>query len=101
MIISLFDIAQPLLRDVFATWDDWHGELQTVTGYSWAEYEALQDRLADLPESSPSREDEEMLRRAAGQFFGYPAIRTENLEDALGPTWADQLNSALRGSEQP
>lgn len=85
-----------MLRDVFATWDDWHAELGTVTGYAWEEYKALYGRLTDCSDPMLCDEDEAMLAQAAGQFFGYPAIRTGHLEAILGEEWGQHLTNAFR-----
>jgi uncharacterized protein YbjT (DUF2867 family) len=96
MIIFRCEIARAMLRDVFATWDDWHAELGTVTGYDWDEYKALYARLSKVSDPMLSNDDEAMLTQAAGQFFGYPAIRTANLEADLGSEWEQHLKSAFR-----
>ena len=94
MTISRCDFAKPMLRDVFATWDDWHGELQTVTGYSWEEYLALFVRICGDDYSLEGGE-EEMLQQAANQFRGYPGIVTANLESVFGERWATHLDETF------
>lgn len=89
-----------MLRDVFATWDDWHGELQTVTGYDWEEYEALHGRICADSDLKLTSEDRAMLAAAAGQFFGYPAIKTANLEAAFGDAWEARLGESWSGLQK-
>ncbi len=101
MTIFRSSVAIPMLRDVFATWDDWHGELQTVTGYSWEEYEVLFAKLPEKEVEPLSSEEEFMLRQAANQFFGYPVIRTANLEAAFGDVWRQRLSEAFREKGEP
>ena len=95
MTISRCEIAIPMLQDILATWSDWHGELQTITGYSWDEYEALKNRLMDSKSPTLTTEDRDMLRQASNQFFGYPGIKTANLQAVIGGDWRDQVNSSF------
>ncbi len=96
MTISRCDIAKAMLLDVFATWDDWHGELDTVTGFDWDEYKALYVRLLESSKPMLSDVEEAMLTQAANQFFGYPGICTANLEARLGSEWKRHLTNTFR-----
>jgi hypothetical protein len=96
MTICRSEVAKPMLRDIFATWDDWHGELHTVTGFEWSEYRALYARISGGSDAALDAEDLMMLEQAANQFFGYPGIRTDNLKAAFGNAWLDRLTSAFR-----
>ena len=55
MTIFHSEVGAPMLRVTFATWDDWHGELQAVTSYYWEEFKMLHRRICTLPmQGSPT-----------------------------------------------
>jgi hypothetical protein len=92
-------MARAMLDDVAAEWEDWPGELDTITGYSYDAFRALARRLADNP-SEIKPDDEPMLRQAAIQFFGYPKMTTTAVEASLGSDWHTALKSAFLEDQQ-
>ena len=94
MTISRCDIATAMLRDVIAEWTEWPSELFTITGYSWEQYRALDQKLTQSSAEIES-DDEAMLSQAAIQFFGYPGMTTASVEAALGANWRQVVEAAF------
>ena len=94
MTIFRCDIAHAMLRDVFAEWTDWPGELDTITGYTLEQYRALSERLAGSSDEIEDN-DELMLRKVAVQYFGYPGMATASIETALGAEWRQVVEGAF------
>ena len=88
MIIFHFEAAKAMIADVIAEWTDLPGELDTITGYTIEEYQALAHRLHQGG-AQPTKQDREMLRHAANQLFGYPGISTTHCREALGERWQE------------
>jgi len=83
-----------MLPDVIAEWNEWPGELETITGFTWEEYRALDQRLAES-DAELQDLDEAMLTEAAKQFFGYPGMTTTSVETTLGARWEHAVDSAF------
>jgi hypothetical protein len=83
-----------MLEDIVVEWTDWPEELQTITGFEFAEYLALKLKLDD-PSSELTETDADMMREGAKQFFGYPGMTTSSVERSLGPEWLSEVESAF------
>ena len=70
----------------------WDGELDTLTGYSRADYRELQARLDD---GWRTKADRRMLHSAANILLGYPGISTTNCQRALGEGWREIISDFL------
>ena len=99
MIISRCDISRAVVADVLAEWADLPSELETVTGWTWEEYQGLGERLQNSSYEIV-RQDEHMLHQAANKFYGYPGMTTEAVEALLGSDWRLTLKSAFMENDQ-
>jgi hypothetical protein len=95
MITFPSEAANAMIADLLADEDDWwHGELQTLTGSTRADYKALAARIG--PGYIPSQADCSMLHAAANNLLGYPGISTLHCENALGEGWREVVKRFLQ-----
>jgi hypothetical protein len=84
-----------MISDFLADEDDWwNGELQTLTGFTRADYEALAARNG--PGVIPSEADCSMLHAAANNLLGFPGISTVHCENELGEGWREIVKRFLQ-----
>ncbi|MEE4539432.1 MAG: hypothetical protein V2J51_13195 [Erythrobacter sp.] len=88
--------AEAILTDLLADESDWWaGEIQTVTGFSKAEFEDLFSRLSKQG-FVLCYKDRLMLHQAANNLLGYPDVSTAAVEALLGMEWQDSLEDFMK-----
>lgn len=89
------NLAHAIVLDLLADQDEWwDGELETITGFNRAEYQALLSRLT-ASEGRMSAADKLMLHQAANNLLGYPGMSTTHVAEYLGPSWQAQMTDFM------
>lgn len=90
--------AEAILTDLLADKSEWWaGELQTVTGYYFAEYQDLAERI-QAPGYSITKEDRKLLF-GAGMGLIYsdpPALPAKRMKSMFGEDWITYVEEFMQ-----